>query len=64
MPADAIITEWQPPSGQATRWLATGTQAVAVCTGDSTCTRWHTWLDEPAWSPIGGIPVAEWPGLS
>jgi dienelactone hydrolase len=58
-PAGAIIAEWQPPGGQATRWLATGTQAVAVCTGDSTCTWWHTRLDEQAWSRIGEIPVAD-----
>jgi dienelactone hydrolase len=58
-PAGAIIAEWQPPGGQATRWLATGTQAVAVCTGDSTCTWWHTRLDQPAWSRIGEIPVAD-----
>ena len=58
-PAGAIIAEWQPPVGHATRWLATGTHAVAVCTGDSTCTWWHTRLDEPAWSRICEIPVAD-----
>jgi acetyl esterase/lipase len=58
-PAGAVIAEWQPPSGQATRWLATGTQAVAVCSNGSTCTWWHTTLDEPAWSPIGVIPATD-----
>jgi dienelactone hydrolase len=58
-PTGAVIAEWQPPSGLATRWLATGTQAVAVCTGASTCTWWHTRLDEPAWSPIGEIPATD-----
>ena len=58
-PTGAVMAEWQPPGGQATRWLATGTQAVAVCTGASTCTWWHTSLDEPAWSPIGEIPAAD-----
>ena len=41
-PAGAIIAEWEPPGGKATRWLATGTQAVVICTGDSTCTWWHS----------------------
>jgi acetyl esterase/lipase len=58
-PTGAVLSEWQPPSGQATRWLATGTQAVAVCTGASTCTWWHTCLAEPAWSPIREIPVSD-----
>jgi dipeptidyl aminopeptidase/acylaminoacyl peptidase len=58
-PAGAVMAEWQPPSGQATRWLATGTQAVAVCTGGSTCTWWHTLLADPAWSPISEIPATD-----
>jgi dipeptidyl aminopeptidase/acylaminoacyl peptidase len=58
-PAGAIIDEWQPPNEHATRWLATGTQAVAVCTDASTCTWWHTRLDTPAWSPISEIPVSD-----
>jgi dienelactone hydrolase len=58
-PAGAVMAEWQPPAGQATRWLATGTQAVAVCTSASSCTWWHTRLDQPAWSPIGEMPAAD-----
>ena len=55
----AIIAEWQPPPGQAFRWLATGAQAVALCTADNACTWWHTRLDAPAWSPIGQMPAAD-----
>jgi len=58
-PTGAVLSEWQPPTGQATRWLATGTQAVAVCTDASTCTWWHTRLDDPAWSSICEIPAAD-----
>jgi dienelactone hydrolase len=58
-PTGAVLSEWQPPSGQATRWLATATQAVAVCADASTCTWWHTFLDAPAWSPICEIPAAD-----
>jgi dienelactone hydrolase len=58
-PAGAVMAEWEPPSGQATRWIATGTQAVAVCAGASSCTWWHTRLDAPAWSQIGEIPAAD-----
>src|SRR5271165_4726261 len=58
-PTGAVIAEWQPPNGRATRWLATATQAVAVCTDVGACTWWHTRLDAPAWSAIGEIPVAD-----
>jgi acetyl esterase/lipase len=58
-PTGAVIAEWDPPAGHATRWLATGTQAVAVCTDSSTCTWWHSRLEQPAWAPIGEIPVAD-----
>jgi dipeptidyl aminopeptidase/acylaminoacyl peptidase len=58
-PTGAIIDEWQPPNGHATQWLATGTQAIAVCTDAGMCTWWHTRLDKPAWSPISQIPVSD-----
>ena len=59
-PTGAVIAEWEPPpAGHATRWLATGTQAVALCSDAGACTWWHTGLDEPAWSAIGDIPVAD-----
>jgi dienelactone hydrolase len=54
-----VISEWDPPTGHATRWLATGTQAVVVCTDSATCTWWHSRLDRPAWSPIVEIPLAD-----
>jgi acetyl esterase/lipase len=55
----AVMAEWQPPGGQAIRWLSTGTQAVAVCTDERACTWWHTRLDAPAWSPIAELPLAD-----
>jgi len=58
-PSGATIAEWEPPTGHATRWLATGTQAVAVCTDAGQCTWWHTRLDAPAWSLIGEIPATD-----
>ena len=58
-PTGALISEWDPPAGHATRWLATGTQAVAVCTDSGRCTWWHTKLDQPSWSPIAAIPAAD-----
>lgn len=33
-PAGAVVGEWQAPAGQASRWLATGSQAVVVCRDD------------------------------
>jgi acetyl esterase/lipase len=58
-PTGAIMAEWEPPGDQPTRWLATGTQAVAVCSGARSCTWWHVRLDETAWSCIGDIPAAD-----
>jgi dipeptidyl aminopeptidase/acylaminoacyl peptidase len=58
-PTGAIISDWGPPAGHVTRWLATGTQAVAVCTDTRTCTWWYTRLEELAWSPIGEIAVTD-----
>jgi acetyl esterase/lipase len=58
-PTGAVISEWQPPAGNTTRWLASGTQAVALCADTGSCTWWHTRLDEPAWSPIGEIPLTD-----
>jgi len=58
-PTGTVMAEWQPPAAQATRWIATGTQAVAVSTSASTCSWWHTWLDRPDWSPIGEIPLTD-----
>jgi len=69
--AGAVVAEWQAPTGHAERWLATSSQAVAVCPsadpchddaadrrrGD--CTWWHTRLDERSWSPICAIPAAD-----
>src|SRR5215469_183266 len=34
-PAGAVRREWQPPAGHTRRWLASGTQAVAVCFADA-----------------------------
>jgi dipeptidyl aminopeptidase/acylaminoacyl peptidase len=62
-PTGSVLAEWQPPDGYppavATRWLATAAQAVAVCTGATTCTWWHTKLGQPAWSRIYDIPVSD-----
>lgn len=57
--AGAVISEWNPPVGHATRWLATGTQAVVACTDADACTWWHSRLDRPAWTPIAEIPLAD-----
>lgn len=58
-PTGAVVGEWQGPGLPVTRWLATATQAVAVCVGLRTATWWHAKLSDPLWSPVAEIPVAD-----
>jgi len=54
-----VVGEWQGPGDPVSWWLATETQAVAVCNSGSTSTWWHADLTEPSWSRIAGFPAAE-----
>ncbi len=55
-----VLDEWPGPGGLATSWLATGTQAIAVCTSGSSCTWWHRWLADPSpWSPVAEFPATD-----
>jgi dienelactone hydrolase len=54
-----VLDEWPGPGGPASWWLATGTQAVAVCTSGRTCTWWYGQLaGEPAWTQVAEFPAA------
>jgi dienelactone hydrolase len=54
-----VVDEWHGPGDPAIWWLATETQAVAVCNSGSTCAWWHADLTEPSWSRIIEFPAAE-----
>jgi dienelactone hydrolase len=55
-----VLDEWPGPGGAVTSWLATGTQAIAVCTNGNTCTWWYRRLAEPsAWSPVAEFPATD-----
>jgi acetyl esterase/lipase len=58
-PTGAVVGEWQGPGLPVSRWLATATQAVAVCAETKTATWWHARLSDPLWSPIAEIPAAD-----
>jgi dienelactone hydrolase len=62
-PDGAVVGEWESPLGGARRWLATGTQAVAVEVTDGGCEWWHCHLAERSWSPICQVPEQD-SGLS
>jgi acetyl esterase/lipase len=58
-PTGALVAQWQGPGLAVSRWLATATQAVAVCAGPATTSWWHADLTDPVWSPIAAIPSAD-----
>jgi len=55
----AVVAQWQGPGKPVSRWLATGTQALAVCAAANTCTWWHGRLPEPSWSPVAEMPAVD-----
>jgi dipeptidyl aminopeptidase/acylaminoacyl peptidase len=54
-----VVAEWQGPGGMVSSWLATGTQAVAVCGNGSTSTWHHSELETQSWSQIAEIPASD-----
>ncbi len=55
-----VLDEWPGPGGPVNSWLATGGQAIAICTDRNSCTWWHRRIDEPApWSAVAEFPVVE-----
>jgi dienelactone hydrolase len=55
-----VLDEWPGPGGPVHSWLATGTQAIAVCTNGKSCTWWHRQLAAPApWSVVAEFPAAD-----
>ncbi len=58
-PTGAVVGHWQGPGPPASRWLATDTQAIAVCPDGDTVTWWHTRLPEPSWSPVATMSAQD-----
>jgi dienelactone hydrolase len=54
-----VVAEWQGPGGAVSTWLATSTQAVAVCGSGSACTWHHSELETQSWSQVAEIPAAD-----
>ncbi len=54
-----VLAEWEGPDSPVGLWLATATQAIAVCFGEKTCTWWHGRLPEPSWSCIAELPATD-----
>jgi dipeptidyl aminopeptidase/acylaminoacyl peptidase len=55
-PAGALLAEWESPGGPASRWLATGTQAIAVHAAAAGSDWWHSPLAAPSWSHVLSVP--------
>jgi dipeptidyl aminopeptidase/acylaminoacyl peptidase len=58
-PTGTVIATWQGPGQPVSRWLASETQAVAVCESATGYRWWHTPLPAQAWSNIAEIPAAD-----
>jgi acetyl esterase/lipase len=59
-PSGERIAEWQGPGVPVCRWLATPTQAIAVCVSAATASWWRCCLsDSSSWSPIAEFPATE-----
>ena len=58
-PAGTVLAEWRGPGQPVRRWLATGSQALAVCDGDGDCAWWLSQLAEPSWARVLTLPMAD-----
>jgi dipeptidyl aminopeptidase/acylaminoacyl peptidase len=54
-----VVGEWSGPGDPVSWWLATPSQAVAVCNGGTTCAWWHSDLTDQSWSRIAEFPATE-----
>jgi dienelactone hydrolase len=54
-----VMARWPGPGKQVSCWLASDTQAVAICASGRICTWWHSSLADQEWSPIAEIPAAD-----
>jgi dienelactone hydrolase len=60
-PAGTVMREWLAPAGHADRWLATGTQAVAVCmTEPGAASNCHRRADPDQAAPDTGLDGSTW----
>jgi dipeptidyl aminopeptidase/acylaminoacyl peptidase len=54
-----VVDEWHGPGDPVSWWLATETEAVAVCNNGTTCAWWHADLTVASWSLVTEFPAAE-----
>ena len=58
-PSGAVIAEWAGPGKPVLQWIATGSQALAVCASGSTVDWWHGTLADNSWADVAQIPAAD-----
>jgi dipeptidyl aminopeptidase/acylaminoacyl peptidase len=58
-PTGAVIAEWQGPGKPVLQWIATDTQALAVCATGSTVEWWRGGLADNSWAAVAEIPAAD-----
>ena len=58
-PTGAVIAEWQGPGKPVLHWIATDTQALAVCAAGSTVEWWRGRLADNSWAAVAEIPAAD-----
>jgi len=54
-----VVDEWRGPGCRVSSWLATRTQAIAVCTTGTSCTWWHGDLAGQDWSLVAEFSSAD-----
>ncbi len=58
-PTGAVIAEWAGPAKPVLQWIATGTQALAVCASGSIVEWWHGDLADNVWKDVAQIPALD-----
>ncbi len=58
-PTGAVIAEWPGPGKPVLQWIATGTQALALCASGSTVEWWHGSLADNSWTAVAEVPAAD-----
>jgi dipeptidyl aminopeptidase/acylaminoacyl peptidase len=54
-----VVAEWPGPGEPVSSWLASDTQAIAVCITGSTCTWWRGLLADHSWSRVTAFPAVD-----
>ncbi|MGO8957495.1 MAG: alpha/beta hydrolase family protein [Streptosporangiaceae bacterium] len=58
-PTAAVISEWAGPGKPVLQWIASGTQALAVCANGNTTEWWHGRLADNSWTAVAQVPAVD-----